>query len=245
MRSIMKNVLKSLVLPALAATAMLAPAGASAQSVYGGLALLTGFPSGEFHDNMSRTGFGISGNIGYHLDQAPLMFGIDGGVMIYGSEERTEPFSPTIPDVRVKVSTSNNIAQAHAFIRLQPAEGMVRPYIDGLVGVNYLFTSTSVQSENNADDEDIASSTNYDDAAFSYGGGAGLMIRLYQNEDRTGTDASAREVMLDLGVRYLTGGEAGYLTTGSIHRQNGTVSYDVTHSRTDLITGRIGVAVRF
>lgn len=245
MRGIMKNVLNRLMLPALAATALLASPGAHAQSVYGGLGLVAGFPSAEFHDNMSRTGFGISGYLGYHLDQAPLMVGIDGGVMIYGSEERTEPFSPTIPDVRVKVSTSNNIAQGHVFLRLQPADGVVRPYIDGLAGVNYLFTSTSVQSENNAENEDIASSTNYDDAAFSYGGGGGLMIRLYQNEDYSGGSGGAREVMLDLGVRYLTGGEAGYLTSGSIHRQNGTVSYDVTTSRTDLITGRIAAVVRF
>jgi hypothetical protein len=103
-----------------------------------------------------------------------------------------------------------------------------------------------VRSEHNADDEDIASSTNYDDAAFSYGGGGGLMIRLYQNEDwGSESEGSAHEVLLDLGVRYISGGEAGYLTSGSIHRQNGTVSYDATHSRTDLITGRIGAVVRF
>ncbi len=244
MPRILKNVLYRVMLPAMMVL-LTVPIAARAQSVYGSLSFLVGFTSGEFHDKMKGTGFGISGSLGYHFDQVPLMVGIDGGVMTYGSEEREEPFSSSIPDVRVKVSTTNNIAQAHLLFRLQPAEGLVRPYVDGLVGVNYLFTNTSVRNKNGG--EDIASSTNHDDAALSYGGGGGLMIRLYQNDPSIGVSSqgSAREILLDLGVRYLSGGEAGYLTGGSIRRENGNVIYDIITSRTDLITGRIGAVLRF
>lgn len=245
----LKNLLRNAFLPAMAAAALFAfSSKATAQNVYGGLHFLAAVPHGDFYEHVKRTGFGLGGQFGYHIDNTPLMVGLDAGVMIYGSDERREPFSNTIPDVTVKVTTSNNIAQGHLFLRLQPQEGAVRPYVDGLVGFNYLFTSTTISNEGREDDE-VASSTNYDDAALSYGGGAGMLIRLYENTDVPSPsmegEGSVHEVLLDLGVRYISGGEAGYLTGGAIRRENGKVSYDVTHSRTDLISGRVGVMLRF
>ena len=138
------------------------------------------------------------------------MIGLEVGFMNYGSSDRREPFSTTIPDVFVRVSTTNNFILGHAILRLQPNAGVFRPYIQGMVGFNYLFTDTKIENENNAGQE-VASSTNLSDGAFSYGGGAGLMFLVYRPNDGTVSD-----IFVDLGARYVFGGEAEYLKEGSI-----------------------------
>ena len=39
----------------------------------------------------------------------------------------------TIPDVTVRVVTENNILMSNLFLRLQPREGVMRPYIEALL----------------------------------------------------------------------------------------------------------------
>jgi hypothetical protein len=159
--------------------------------------------------------------------------------MNYGSSERREPFSTTIPDVFVRVNTTNNFILGHAILRLQPNTGVFRPYLQGMVGFNYLFTETKIENENNVGQE-VASSTNLSDGAFSYGGGAGLMFMVYHPND-----GSISDVYLDLGARYIFGGEAEYLKEGSVRNVNGRVAYDSYTSATDLLELQIGVTVRF
>jgi hypothetical protein len=222
---------------------------------YFGLHGLVGIPTGEFGDSVSNAGFGMTGMFGYGIGVAPIMLGLDGGFMIYGTKERSEAWSETIPDVRVNVKTTNSLAFGHLLLRLQPQEGMVRPYLDGLAGFNYLSTTTSVNNEGSTDGEStIASSTNQSDVVFSYGAGGGVMIRLHKRDDslpRPSVDDDEEdtrgpaEVLLDLNGRYMWGDAADYLTENSIIRNGGNVSYDVKHTRTDLIALKIGVLVRF
>ena len=56
----------------------------------------------------------------------------------YGSDEHIESISETIPELEVKVRTTNNITMPHLVLRAQPREGKVRPYADALVGFKYL-----------------------------------------------------------------------------------------------------------
>jgi hypothetical protein len=222
---------------------------------YFGLHGLVGIPTGEFGDTVSDAGFGMTGMFGYSIGVAPIMIGLDGGFMIYGSKERTEPWSETIPDVHVKVRTTNSLAFGHLLLRLQPQSGMIRPYLDGLAGFNYLSTSTSVNNEGSTDGEStIASSTNQSDVVFSYGAGGGIMIRLHKRDDAVLPQPSSddeedergpAEVLLDLNGRYMWGDAADYLTENSIIRNGSNVQYDVKHSRTDIIALKIGVLVRF
>jgi hypothetical protein len=231
---------------ALAAAVFFSIAGAntaSAQSPYVGADFLVGVPAGAFADTLDDVGFGLGVEVGYHLGVAPIEVGLNAGFLTYGSETRKEPWSTTIPDVTVDVETSNNIALGHLFVRLIPRDGMIRPYADGKLGFTYLFTSTSVTSEGGGEQSSIASSTNFDDGVFSYGGGAGALVELWKNDSTGAGDAS--EIMLDLRVGYTAGGEAEYLTTGSISREGGHVTYSPKKSRTDLIDARLGVQVRF
>ena len=198
-------------------------------------------PQNEFKDNVDKLGFGAKGFFLYNVPNSPIFIGTTMGFLIYGSTNREEPFSTTIPDVMVDVRTTNAILLGHLLFRLQYPKGAIRPYLDGLYGFNYLATTTSIENQN-WDDEEVASSTNCSDFTSSYGGGAGLLIRVYEKGDKlTGPD----EVFIDFGYRYLKGGEAEYLKEGSVHRENGKVTYDINKSTTDIVTWRLGVSVAF
>ena len=218
----------------------------NAQKFQGGINFMLGFPQGEFRDNVDDVGFGLGGFFGVSPSGGPLMFGAEFGFLIYGMESRKEPFSTTIPDVTVDVETSNNIVLGHLFLRLQSPVGKFRPYVEGLVGFNYLFTRTTIKNESLTNDE-VASSTNFDDATMSYGTGGGVLIRVYDGRYKKRTEGRKEidGVFIDFRVRYFSGGEAEYLKEGSIRRPNSQVEYDVEKSRTDLLTFHLGVVLSF
>jgi len=218
---------------------LLLTTSAWAQSWQGGLDFLVGVPQGEFKKNVDKAGVGLAGNIGYAPEGTPVMLGLEFGFMNYGSADRREPFSTTIPDVFVNVSTTNNFVSGHVLLRLQPNTGVFRPYLQGMVGYNYLYTETKVENIN-VPGQEVASSNNLSDGAFSYGGGAGLMFRVYQSDD-----GNISDVFVDIGARYAFGGEAEYLKEGSIRSANGKVQYDILKSKTDILILQIGASVRF
>ena len=200
-----------------------------------------GIPIDEFADNVDNVGFGLNVTAGAGFNTLPFMIGLDLGYMIYGFERRSEPFSTTIPDVTVDVETTNNIVLGHLVFRIQPPQGTFQPYLEGLFGFKYLFTSTSVKSR--FSDDDIASSTNFDDFASSYGAGAGFVFQLVQRQGEQGRQTA---ISLHLGARYLLGSNAEYLDRGSISRSNdGDVILETTQSRTDMIMPMLGASFRF
>lgn len=193
-------------------------------------------PQGEFDENVENNGFGFTGQALFTVPGSPVSIGGSFGGVIYGSETRREPFSTTIPDVTVDVETNNYILIGHLVLRIQPPAGPFRPYAEGVIGFHYLFTQTTIESR----EEDIASDTNFDDGVFSYGGGGGIMFMVY--EGGTGKPVN---IYIDLGARYLRGGEARYLKEGSIRREDGRVLYDIEESKTDLLAIHIGATVQF
>ncbi len=206
----------------------------------GGVHFQASFPQGDFKDNVDKNAYGFNAEFIYSPKKSPLGIGLSFGYGIYGSESRREPFSNTIPDVTVKVTTTNNILLGHLVLRVLPKSGDLRPYADGLVGFNYLFTETKVSDR--SDGDEVASSTNIDDGVFSYGVGGGLLVHL----GTSGKDGGSIILWdLDLGARYLLGGEAQYLKEGSITIDGSNVSYDFIRSKTNLLTARMGVTVSF
>jgi len=209
---------------------------AKAQQLQFGIDFTTVIPTGEFDRNVRNNGYGVSGNVLFGIRRSPFLVGLDAGVATYGSDEHTEPISTTIPELRVKVRTNNNIVLTHLVFRAQPRTGNVRPYAEGLVGFKYLFTDTSVLNDSN--DEKLPSTKNLSDWTFSYGFGGGVQIRLA----RLG---SSGDISLDTKLRYLRGQRAEYLKEGSIRREGGAVFFDVLSSRTDVLLAQIGVTFRF
>jgi hypothetical protein len=213
--------------------------------------LVGGIPVGSLRDNVG-TGGGVRLALGSWVDKSPVLFGLDIGFFGYGHVEEDVPFSSTVgPSVPVEVSTSNNVLEMHLTARLQPRTGRFRPYAEILAGFKYLFTRTKVGEvgfEDRDDDfgEEVASTTNFDDFALSGGVGAGFDIRVYRQENLA---KKVRRVDLHLGVQYLLGQKAEYLTEGALNDQNGNgqldrSEMDIRRSRTTFLQPTVGVTVR-
>jgi hypothetical protein len=225
----------------IAFVAFVLPAAALADGgMQGAFWLLGALPRGEFKDNVENNGFGLGGSFGIRVPESPVYLGAEIDFAIYGQAGYTVPFAG-LP-VRVKVQTDNSILQGLLMLRLQPPTGPVRPYADGLFGFNYLFTTTTIKDRQ--DEGDIASDTNQDDTALAYGGGGGVMFRVWQRDPVPGK-LGVRAILLDLRARYLVGGEAKYLKEGTIQVVDNRLVFDLRQSKTDLVTVGAGVTIEF
>lgn len=214
-----------------------------------GINFMMGFPQGDFKKSINRLGFGAEGSLTFWTvkPSIPFTLGLDGSFMTYGSESRNEPFSTTIPDVTVDVNRTNNIVNFHLLLQIMPPAGSVRPYIEGLWGGSYLYTQTKINSTGSIDKE-VASSTNFDDWAWNYGGGGGLLIKVHSmenNEEEANSRWKVSSIWIDLKARYLLGSEAEYLKEGSMRIEQGRVLFTPSKSHTDLITAHLGVVILF
>jgi opacity protein-like surface antigen len=172
----------------------------------GGLYFNGGIPQGEPDDNIGSNAYGIGGQFFYSPHSSRLAIGLDLSWMNYGSEKREEPFSTTIPDVTVDVTTENNIVQGFVVLRGRMPGGPIRLYGDALLGLNYLYTETSI-SGTGIGQEDVVSHTNQDDFAPALGLGGGVMIPVY-TQDATSEGQKPFQVLLDGGARYVRGGRS-------------------------------------
>lgn len=203
-----------------------------------GLNFSLAFPQGEFGEQVDKVGYGLGGEFMFisPSQASPFGLGVNVGYYIYGRESRREPWSYTIPDVFVDVDRTNNLLNFHLVLELGLPAGRVRPYLQGLFGGTYLFTKTSVSGEYNQDN--IASSTNYYDWAWSFGGGGGISILLTGNPE---TETGA--IFLDFKGRYLLGTRATYLKEGDVSISGIRVTYRPSKSQTDILTFHLGVRV--
>jgi hypothetical protein len=234
----------------LAAFLAFAPRPAAAIDFQAGGGFVVAVPRGELGENIENTGLGLELHGGIWLGASPVMLGAQLGFLNYGSESRREPFSLTIPDVEVEVTTTNSIYSGHLMLRLAPRLPGVRPYAEGVVGFKNFETTTKIEEIDGDPDEDpIAESTNLGDTVFSYGGSAGLMFRVWRSG--LGSDAPDGmlgedfDVWLDLRFGYQGGGEAEYLKEGAITRGPDGVEYDISRSSTELMLFQVGAAVTF
>jgi hypothetical protein len=192
-------------------------------------------PRGEFNENGPSYGAGASAQFLIRLGPSPFLAGGDVGLAVYGDDSRREPIDSTMPNLRVGVSTTNNIFFSHFVIRAQPRDGLVLPYFDGLIGLKRLYTTTEISDPSTG--EPIDNRTDPSDTALSYGFGGGLQIPLPKGRES--------RFLLDMNVRYLRGARAVYLTEGSIREVNGQVVFDAISSRTDVLAVQIGFVFRF
>ncbi|NBC65288.1 MAG: outer membrane beta-barrel protein [Bacteroidetes bacterium] len=207
-----------------------------------------GIPQGDFRQQSDHIGGGLNFMGGYRFANSPVMLGLEFGFMNFGTDTREEALSSTIPDLRVEVENSYNLAHGDILLRLIAPPSQIRPYVDGLFGFNYFFTETVIRDRDDFFDEEKLSDTNFEDTALSYGFGAGLQIRVWQNRrevTRSPEDIEPSSVYINLRGRYMFGREAEYLQKGSISTDNGRVTYDVTQSTTNLLHIKIGVGVNF
>lgn len=247
------NRLSRFLAAALLAAALATPVSAQ---TYLGLTLEGGIPYDDFEDQLDDVAVGASMQLLVQAGALPVALGLDGGLLTYGQEAR--PLAAQIDGSSAflgDVETTNNVAHLHAVLRLTPSSGAVRPYADGLVGFNYLYTRTRFEQEVYLVDGDsffdpgtdavvgrtVTNSTVLDDFALSYGAGAGLMIRVAQGDD----DGTPFEAFLEVGARYLFGQEARYLLEAAPLGEDETPRVLVRESKTDLIRPQLGLVIQF
>lgn len=213
---------------------------AFAQRYQGTLDFSMAYPQGDMELEIGRKPLGVGLTFGVKLGKSPLILGVDLGVLNYGRDTYDE-FLYGNPEFDFEVIHSYNIFQGLAFLRLQLANrGPLRPYLDGLVGINYFWTKTSIGDDYH--DEEITIKVNYEDAAFTYGIGGGVMYRLGKQKKNP---VKREEFFIDLRFRYIFGGRLEYLTKGSILVDEEQVTYLVSESRSDLYTFQIGFGMTF
>ena len=194
---------------------------------------LVGVPVGPFGEKVGASP-GVAVDFAARVGQSPVSVGAAFDYLLYGKETRSIALFPTVPEVFSDVRTTNNLIRTHALVRVQPPAGRVRPYAEGLLGFSYVYTRTSVDL---GDDGGDAATTHLGDFAPSFGAGGGVTIGLVSwSEARLG---------LDVGLRYLTGGEVDYLTPGELQRDETGVTFEPTRSRATLFGMQIGVTVDF
>lgn len=209
-----------------------------------GAHLMMVLPQGDFKEQVDKLGFGFSFDLGYGFPSLPVALGLEGAYAIYGSNTFSVPLG-NIKVVTVDVTSENSIFLGHAFLRVQPHEGMFRPYIEGLLGLSVFNTSSSVKNQSTG--ESFASSSNSTDLAFSYGAGAGIAVKVLETVNAESGEVF--QLFVDARIRYFYGGEAKYYREDAVYLDNaGNVTFDPSKersSKTDMITPHLGVMVRF
>lgn len=224
---------------------------------YLGFNMAGGVPMDDFQDHLDDVGIGVSGAL--LVGFGPVAVGLEGGFLTYG--QRAVPLPARLDAASAtlgRIETKNQIGQLLAVLRLQAPSGVVRPYADGLFGFNYFVTRTVTDQAVVVVDADVdilnldlgdgggiyeqtTRSNVLDDFALSYGVGGGLLVRVAQGTD----DGTPWQAFLDLGVRYLLGGEAQYLREGGVIGGGSPPAALVAESETTLIRPQLGLVVQF
>jgi opacity protein-like surface antigen len=191
-------------------------------------------PQGAFGQNVGL-GYGLSGAYLFRVDRAGILsIRADLGVVDYGNTAERVALSSTVGGrVQVNVRTTNYIIPVTVGPQLMWPTGRFRPYVNAGVGGQGFVTESRVESLNSSDS--FASTTNQSDVAGSWSAGGGIYAAVYSGKTN---------VSIDLGVQYMNGGNARYLSRGSIvDLPDGTVSITPLSSATHLMVVRAGLRV--
>jgi hypothetical protein len=199
-----------------------------------------GIPRGDYKAKDDVIGYGLGGNLALNFPDFPLIIGLDISYLYLGGEDWLDSMVYNVYNGYYDVHTSYQLASSHIFFRFYAENKYTQPYLEGLVGFNFLWASTTVDYNEGEDDKET--DVNFKDFVFSGGLGGGIMLPLLTVTD---DDFKRVGIFLDLNLRYLFGGKAEYLKKGSLSTESGSLKYKVTSSRTDMFSLRLGVCVRF
>ncbi len=180
-------------------------------------------------------GYGLSGGYLLRLDRSGIV-SIRGDVAAvqYGNASKPSAFSESVGGrVQVRTRTSNYIAPMTVGPQLAWPSGPIRPYINAGVGAQAFVTESDVEGVD--DLFVVARSTNQSDVALLWVAGGGITVPIVRGTTRA---------QLEVGVQYLNGGRARYLTPGSIiDLPNGAVNISPLESTTRLVMLRVGALI--
>jgi opacity protein-like surface antigen len=205
------------------ASLLLVPASpATAEVVWGG-GVVVGTPTGEFSRHVDVAG-GLAGHALVRSAGSPAGLRLDGSWLLYGSETSRAPLARPLGRLATELTTDNWIGQFAAGPELRARAGRVRPYAQGFIGVSYVSTTTELSGPRPGFGP---VTTNLDDTAFCYGGGAGVLVPL------------ASGWAIDVGGRYASSSRARFLAEGDLGADG---SFIPRRARTSRIEFWLGVA---
>ena len=167
--------------------------------MYGGIAA----PVGGFREHVGPsvgTGGGVVFDVGGYSSVA---LRAEMNFVIYGSRSYRAPLSPEIPFGKVNVNTTNSIFSLGLGPQVFLADGSIRPYVYGTLGIAAFATRTGVRGSNFS--EESAQRTNHLDSDLAATGGGGLSVQLR---------GGASPLSLDLSASYHYHGPTRFLTGG-------------------------------
>jgi hypothetical protein len=199
------------------------------------LSFIQGRPQGAFARYVAL-GYGLDGAYLLRLDRAGI-FSVRAsvGALSYGSESRESALSESVGGrVQVQVTTSNYIVPMSIGPQVSWPRGPVRPYAHAGVGGQLLFSESRVHGTTVG--TVLASTTNHSASAAAWSLGGGVSMPLV---------AGRTQVQLDLGVQYVGGRSARYLTKGSIVDLPGAqIAVTPRQSSTHMAIIRLGARVQ-
>jgi len=213
----------------------------NAQGVQANVNFLMGLPNKEFKENVDRDGYGIGVSCLIPLGDSPLFAGLNIGALYYNSKD--QPIE--VENSSVTLEPLKGTILAHLLLRGQKTDGRLRPYIEGLVGLQHFFSRTSTLNGPiyGVIEDGSTLSTNEIAKVFSFGGSCGCMYSIHTYADRD-DESKAKEILLDLRLRYLYGGETEFIKE-SYRIEGDNVIFDTVRSRTDLLTIQLGLSFVF
>jgi len=195
-----------------------------------GVNLVLAVPTGEFRQNVDIAG-GLDVFGAFNLGRGDgLALRLDGSYLIYGSDNHfvTQPYYP------VSINTTYSIATFGIGPQITLGQGPVRLYGFGTFGASYIWARSSYGVDGCGCDA-FASGTDFDDWTAALQGGGGVLVNLRSRHV---------PIALDLGARYLSNGEAWYVSPGDVVPQpNGDVVIYPVRSRANLVMLHVGVSV--
>ncbi|MEM7162699.1 MAG: hypothetical protein AAF487_09710 [Bacteroidota bacterium] len=193
-------------------------------------------PQNNFAENYRGLPIGIGAHIAIPSgNRSPIEIGMDLAWSTMGSDRDQVTFEDGLQNLLAgDLSVKSNVNSYHAFARFSPFNGPARIYVDGYAGFRN-FTTKSVFEYQDVEgftlqQIDVASKN----LSFSYGWGGGIMLSLNRN------------LMFDAGFQKLKGGNATYLDRNSIViNPDGSTSFDIITSKTDVVIPKVGLTLAF
>lgn len=194
-----------------------------------GVNLVVAVPVGEFRQNVDIAG-GLDIFGAFNLGQGGLALRLDGSYLLYGSDNSfvDQPFYP------VSITTTYSITSLGIGPQLTFGRGPVRAYGFGTVGFSYIWARSSYGVGGCGCDA-FASGTDFDDWTGALQGGGGLLVNLRSRRV---------PIALDIGARYLSNGDAWYVSPGDVVPQSdGSVLIYPVRSKANLVMLHAGVSI--
>lgn len=197
---------------------------------------IAGFPQGEFRNSISDTRWGGSGYFTYRWRDTPLRLGGELGLFGNGREDiGLFGLSPLVQFDDDFAQVTNSIYFGRFIARVQPVYGRLSPYVEGVAGLSGFETAISLK--NCVDYCEVG--TVLSNVTYSVGAGAGVAIRLTQDEARQSG------ISIEVGFRYLLGGETEYFLSSDLDAIAEGDRPFPERSRTNMATVSIGVVFDF